>query len=813
MPFILISRTPEQHNLNTKPVTSKTRSGSFRASRSIFAHIPFVPTVAYPLTLRNAEAYLVVPALRLYDRFKLRFALRTTQTDGLILFNPGPFTVDFLAFELSQGHLFVNFDMGSGAQRHGLLGTRVDDNQWHGIELTREDTERNILTLVIDQGTRMESRSDIKVLHGERSKNFNLADQLYIGGLPKSVILKWRERLRVVHGYQVRCVSGCFANFSVNDQPAQDLLKLAKEMAINRTGSVHLFNDEDIVPGCLDRPSGAPQCPVQTTSQRLHEAGMNVTLPKSSNNVYCMNDGICLLLWSSLKCSCELTSFQGARCSQTGTTQSFGITPANARPVSTPSLLKTSDSMNSSASAASIGYLRLTYTDHVRNTYQEEFVLGVQTVRPTLSVDGKTPARKSDEIETLLYVTNTAQTGDFLHLYLVRLWVRFDSNGLLDVFCVHLPNLSCVNIDQGGRYGKQFNGQETIWLGHAPSLNRTDFYQGFMSGVYYNGILLSDIAAGQTYLPFIHVTRYANVEHVNNFEAALSPASPFRSYNTQADAQSSQHNAHSATSGIVPGDISPNSVLSDFATDVNVDDKPRGRSNINDQVNIWLLVCLAGAGCIMLVSLTFLAYRFHFKQLPCCQPNRNARRAHKWSPVRRSSRCTLHSNDTLPHPVPRFQDGDPCSPVLIPLARSDISKHGSGQLSGSMIEAIGSSYNPTVALMMPNPLMTENGRKSACAVSATCCPLHLQAVPTSVVYLDSNSLVTTAMMYQPWERCQRPTEDRASSISPYSTSSSPVADLTKPVLETQIAAAKLVTEVEVSGTLQSHRSISETEPT
>lgn len=49
-------------------------------------------------------------------------------------------------------------------------------------------------------------------------------------------------------------------------------------------------------------------------------------------------------------------------------------------------------------------------------------------------------------------------------------------------------------------------------------------------GVYYNGLLLSEISAGLTYLPFIHVTKYANVEYVENFEASISSMSPFGRY-------------------------------------------------------------------------------------------------------------------------------------------------------------------------------------------------------------------------------------------------------------------------------------------
>lgn len=112
-----------------------------------------------------------------------------------------------------------------------------------------------------------------------------------------------------------RCFQGCLANLSVNNQPSRDLLNEAAQTSHNQTNPNYV-SMEDVVSGCLDRPTGAPRCPLQTSGQLLGGPELDGVSARFVNNAYCLNDGICLLMWSTLKCSCELTSFQGSRCSK-----------------------------------------------------------------------------------------------------------------------------------------------------------------------------------------------------------------------------------------------------------------------------------------------------------------------------------------------------------------------------------------------------------------------------------------------------------------------------------------------------------------
>ena len=53
-----------------------------------------------------------------------------------------------------------------------------------------------------------------------------------------------------------------------------------------------------------------------------------------------------------------------------------------------------------------------------------------------------------------------------------------------DVYvCIHPLCVCCLkSIDFVGTYGKSFNNQEVIWIGHAPILNKTDIFHGYMTG-------------------------------------------------------------------------------------------------------------------------------------------------------------------------------------------------------------------------------------------------------------------------------------------------------------------------------------------
>ncbi|CAH8430175.1 unnamed protein product [Heterobilharzia americana] len=487
------------------------------------------------ITFKESDCYLHNPALHLYDKFNLQFSFQTSQEYGLLLFNSNKQGVDFLAFELIGSYLHFSFDMGSGIQRYALTTHAVTDSKWHHVELTRTDLENNTLYLYVDQKRSTEQFMKIPVVNGENVKNFNVNDPLFIGGISQHIFLKWREKLSSYHGFQ-----GCLSNFSINGLPSYDLLKMAKtKYPVNWT--IPICQDQ-IIPGCFERPNDVLNCN-KIGRDHKHETEHEYQSTKLQHlRPYCLNDGICLQSWKSVKCACELTTFEGDRCTRAGTTFQFGN---NQNMQAATHLFDEKKAINSKND---VGYLRIMYKDRVRNTRQDEFILGIQTF--SSEVDKEEQHDRLTSISTLLFITSLNQVGDFVHLFLESgiLRLNYDMGGGL----VHIsgPNFPIndgfyhrirgyrvdyqiiLEVDNtrhtyelNRAYGRRFNNQKVIWIGHSPKLNKTNGFRGYMTGVYYNGLLLNDLAAGLSYLSFIHVSRFGSVEYVPKFQPHMTKSS------------------------------------------------------------------------------------------------------------------------------------------------------------------------------------------------------------------------------------------------------------------------------------------------
>ncbi|CAH8436245.1 unnamed protein product [Schistosoma margrebowiei] len=660
----------EEHKLhNNKSVESHgDYYHSSLSSTSITTPVNEVKTTINFITFKISDCYLHNPSMHLYEKFRLQFTFRTSQEHGLILFNSDKYGVDFLAFELIKGYLHFVFDMGSGSQRFALTAHSVTDSKWHNVELFRKDLENNILQLYIDRNQSIEQYLKIPVFNGDIARNFNLNDPLYIGGISQLVFLKWREKLSSYHGFQ-----GCLGNFSINGLPPFDLLNMAK-LKYAKNWTLPVCRDQ-IVDNCHYRPKGVLNCnQIQriqnhSTMKRANKNGVGDNDNNKLFQPYCLNDGICLHTWLGVKCACELTTFDGHRCIKAGTTFAYGVHD------DTTISYNLSNNINQTINDDDdnndhIGYLRLIYTDRVRNTRQDEFVLGIQTILTNLTYKQK--QYKNNEqishnyITTLLFVTSLTQIGDFIHLFLESGVVRLNYNMGGGVVHISGPNFPIndgfyhrirgyrvdrqiiLEVDDSRHtyelnsiYGKQFNNQKVIWLGHAPQLNKTDFFHGYMTGVYYNGLLLNDIAAGLSYLMYIHVTRFGNVKHTPKFQPKLLKSDYYKDgvnyvnrdepVNEETTKQiltdslpllfysnsSSSSSLLSSNYKYFNNNISNESIQSDIihsqTNDLQYNKLKvfKTMSRLHEQVNIWLLISLAGAGLIMIISLTFLAYRCH----------------------------------------------------------------------------------------------------------------------------------------------------------------------------------------------------------
>ena len=152
-------------------------------------------------------AYLVVK-LKLYSTFTVSFQLRTTQSDGLLLFSGGGSGGDFLILELVAGQLHYVYDTGAGAREvtFNRPETRLADNNWHTVILQRPTIQRHVLR--VDDVT-----VDDVLAEGSRALHYDMDDSIYVGGVEKHMYHALPALARARRGFQ-----GCLASIDLNGE-------------------------------------------------------------------------------------------------------------------------------------------------------------------------------------------------------------------------------------------------------------------------------------------------------------------------------------------------------------------------------------------------------------------------------------------------------------------------------------------------------------------------------------------------------------------------------------------------------------------
>ncbi|XP_061652029.1 neurexin 3a isoform X3 [Phyllopteryx taeniolatus] len=243
--------------------------------------------IADPVTFKSKSSYLSLATLQAYTSMHLFFQFKTTSPDGFILFNSGDGS-DFIAVELVKGYIHYVFDLGNGPNLiKGKSERALNDNQWHNVAITRDNS--NTHTLKVDATATSQS------ING--AKNLDLKGDLFIAGLGPGMYGSLPKLVASREGFQ-----GCLASVDLNGR-LPDLISDA------------LFRSGQIERGC---------------------EGPSTTCQEDS----CANMGICIQQWENYTCDCSMTSYTGTQCNDPGTTYIFGkggglITfkwPANERP-------------------------------------------------------------------------------------------------------------------------------------------------------------------------------------------------------------------------------------------------------------------------------------------------------------------------------------------------------------------------------------------------------------------------------------------------------------------------------------------------
>ncbi|XP_039981460.1 neurexin 3b isoform X2 [Xiphias gladius] len=410
--------------------------------------------IADPVTFKTKGSYLGLATLQAYTTMYLFFQFKTTSPDGFIIFNSGDGN-DFIAVELVKGFIHYVFDLGNGPSLlKGNSDNPLNDNQWHNVVITRDVS--NTHTLKVD------SKSVTQNVNG--AKNLDLKGDLFIGGLGPNMYQNLPKLVVSREGFQ-----GCLASVDLNGRLPD------------------LINDAVFRSGQVERGCEGPSTTCQEDS--------------------CANMGVCIQQWENFTCDCSMTSYTGTHCNDPGTTYIFGkggglITytwPNNERPSTRTDRLAVGFSTTIKDgilvridSAPRLGdYIML----HI-----EQGKVGVTFNIGTVDISVKE--------------TTTAVNDGKYHL------VRFTRNGgnatlQVDNWPVneHFPTgnsdierYQMANkkipfkytrpvedwLQEKGRQLTIFNTQATISIG---GNDRKRPYQGQLSGLYYNGLKVLNMAA------------------------------------------------------------------------------------------------------------------------------------------------------------------------------------------------------------------------------------------------------------------------------------------------------------------------------
>ncbi|XP_048375045.1 neurexin-1 isoform X25 [Sphaerodactylus townsendi] len=266
------------------------------------------------------------------------------------------------------------------------------------------------------------------------ARNLDLKSDLYIGGVAKETYKSLPKLVHAKEGFQ-----GCLASVDLNGR-LPDLISDA------------LFCNGQIERGC---------------------EGPSTTCQEDS----CANQGVCLQQWDGFSCDCSMTSFSGTLCNDPGTTYIF-----------------------------SKGGGQITYTwppNDRPSTRADRLAIGFSTVQKEA---------------VLVRVDSSAGLGDYLelHIHQGKIGVKFnvgtddiaieEVNAIINDGKYHVVRFTrsggnaTLQVDgwpvieryPAGRQLTIFNSQATIKIG---GKERGHPFQGQLSGLYYNGLKVLNMAA------------------------------------------------------------------------------------------------------------------------------------------------------------------------------------------------------------------------------------------------------------------------------------------------------------------------------
>ncbi|XP_042357842.1 neurexin-1a isoform X1 [Plectropomus leopardus] len=420
------------------------------------AMIGFKNIIADPVTFKSRSSYVTLTTLQAYYSMHLFFQFKTTSSDGLILFNSGDGN-DFIVVELVKGYLHYVSDMGNGAHLiKGNSNKPLNDNHWHNVIISRDTN--NLHTVKIDTKITTQTTTG--------AKNLDLKGNLYIGGVAKEMYKELPKLVHAKEGFQ-----GCLASVDLNGR-LPDLMSDALDCV-----------------GQIERGCEGPSTTCQEDS--------------------CANQGVCLQQWEGFSCDCSMTTFGGPLCNDAGTTYIFGrdgglITytwPPNDRPstradrlaIGFSTHLKDAVLVRVDSSSGLGDFLKLHIekgniavvfnvgTDDINIEETSKFVNDGKYHIVKFTRSGGNATLQVDDLPVIeRYPTGN---NDNERLAIARQRIPYRLGRVVDEWLL-----------DKGRQLTIFNSQTTIQIG-GWERDRSRSFQGQLSGLYYNGLKVFNMAA------------------------------------------------------------------------------------------------------------------------------------------------------------------------------------------------------------------------------------------------------------------------------------------------------------------------------
>jgi len=390
-------------------------------------------SVYHPVSFTSHHTYLGMPQLKAYNIIDIYFQIKTTEEDGLIMYNGGK-DDDFIAVELIKGHIHYTFNMGYGPVT--LKDNSVNslaDNKYHSVWIRRPTRYEQMI--IVDNYHKVSSSGIGDNYH------LNLDGILFLGGVRSNMYKDLPKPLLSEFGFQ-----GCLASLELNG----DVVDPAKDA---------LVTSPAVSEGCQ---GGSPTA-------------------TCTNSVMCANGGICKVQYGIAACYCDHTSFTGSTCKNESVSYEFsgrgGVITYNYPEDRQP------DTKGDKLTLAFISGMSDAILVRIDSSQSSDYLMlkltkGIISIAYNLGTEDILIGDKSRKLND----------GNY-HV------IRFERNGPNSTLQVD-DNKKIVNTPDG-RHLTVFNSQSLVQVGgrwNEVKQTLEQPFQGVMAGIVYNGLRPLDLA-------------------------------------------------------------------------------------------------------------------------------------------------------------------------------------------------------------------------------------------------------------------------------------------------------------------------------